>query len=45
MKTETNHFYAKPISHGIYLMTYTSPATGKSWSKRITDMGHIDPLS
>jgi len=44
MKTETNHFYAKPISHGIYLVTYTSPKTGKQWSKRITDMGHIDNL-
>ena len=28
--------------HGHYKVTYTSPATGKQWSKTISDMTIID---
>lgn len=28
--------------YGAYIVTYTSPITGKFWSKRITDMTIID---
>jgi hypothetical protein len=30
------------VGYGHYKVTYTSPATGKSWSKTISDMPLID---
>ena len=35
-------FNFKFSGYGAYLVEYTSPKTGKVWSKRITDMQVID---
>lgn len=35
-------FSFMPAGHGRYLVTYTSPATGKEWTATITDMTLID---
>ena len=35
-------FNFKIQGYGAYLVEYTSPKTGKTWSKRITDMQVID---
>lgn len=35
-------FSFTPAGHGRYLVTYTSPATGKEWTATITDMTLID---
>ena len=35
-------FNFKMQGYGAYLVEYTSPKTGKTWSKRITDMQVID---
>jgi len=42
MKTTKSDFYFKLIGYGQYEVTYTSPLTGKSWTKRITHMPLID---
>lgn len=44
MKTKTllSDFNFKFTGHGHYLVTYTSPKTGKQWSRTITDMTIID---
>lgn len=41
-KPEIIDFSFKFAGYGHYKVTYTSPKTGKQWSKLITDMGIID---
>lgn len=41
-KSEITDFSFKFVCYGHYKVTYTSPKTGKQWSKLITDMGIID---
>ena len=41
-KTQLSAFSFKFSGYGHYLVTYTSPKTGKTWSKMITDMTIID---
>lgn len=41
-KTQISDFNFRPCGYGQYNVTYTSPATGKQWSTRITDMTVID---
>lgn len=41
-KLEIIDFSFKFVGYGHYNVTYTSPETGKQWSKLITDMGIID---
>ena len=42
MKTTILDFQFEFIGHGHYKVTYTSPVTGKEWSKIIKDMTIID---
>jgi predicted Rdx family selenoprotein len=42
MTTSINHFSFEFMGYGHYKVTYTSPATGKEWSKTINDMTIID---
>jgi hypothetical protein len=42
MTTSINHFSFEFMGYGHYKVTYTSPATGKEWSKTINDMSIID---
>jgi len=42
MKTQLQHFKFHFAGYGHYKVTYTSPATGKEWSKTINDMTIID---
>ena len=42
MKTRLADFDFKLVGYGRYNVTYTSPKTGKQWSKLITDMAVID---
>lgn len=37
-----SNFNFQFAAHGHYKVTYTSPATGKSWTKTINDMTIID---
>lgn len=41
-KTQLSDFTFTFSGYGHYLVTYTSPKTGKTWSKMITDMTIID---
>jgi hypothetical protein len=42
MKTTINDFRFQFSGHGHYKVTYTSPVTGKQWSRTISDMCYID---
>lgn len=44
MKTtiKITDFNFKPSGYGHYIVTYTSPVTGKSWTKTTSDMPLID---
>jgi hypothetical protein len=42
MKTKLTDFRFMFEGRGAYTVTYTSPKTGKTWTKYITDMGIID---
>ena len=42
MKTTINNFSFQFSGYGHYTVTYTSPATGKQWTKTISDMTLID---
>lgn len=41
-KTEIWDFEFKSVGFGHYDVTYTSPTTGKQWTKTISDMRIID---
>ena len=41
-KISISDFCFKFKGHGHYLVIYTSPTTGKQWSKTITDMTIVD---
>lgn len=41
-KTAIEDFTFRTAGHGHYKVTYTSPTTGKSWSRTIDDMSLID---
>jgi hypothetical protein len=41
-KTELSDFTFKFVGYGHYKVTYTSPTTGKCWSKTTTNMPLID---
>lgn len=41
-KIEITDFRFEFAGYGHYKVTYTSPATGKSWSKMVDDMTIID---
>lgn len=41
-KSEITDFSFKFVGYGHYKVTYTSPKTGKQWSKIIDDMSIID---
>lgn len=41
-KTQLSDFNFRFSGYGRYIITYTSPKTGKTWSKMITDMTIID---
>lgn len=41
-KTTINDFRFEFTGYGHYKVTYTSPTTGKQWTKTITDMPLID---
>lgn len=41
-KIEKTDFRFEFAGYGHYKVTYTSPATGKSWSKMVDDMTIID---
>ena len=42
MKTEITDFTFVPAGYGHYKVTYTSPATGKRWTKTTSNMPLID---
>ena len=42
MKNTINNFSFQIIGYGHYAVTYTSPKTGKMWTKTTTDMELID---
>lgn len=42
MKTTINDFHFEFAGYGHYRVTYTSPKTGKSWTRRTSDMLLID---
>ena len=42
MKTSITDFQFIPRSFGHYMVTYTSPVTGKAWRITTNDMGIID---
>ena len=42
MKTSINNFNFQFASYGHYSVTYTSPKTGKSWTKTTSNMPLID---
>jgi len=42
MKTSINNFTFKFAGYGHYSVTYTSPKTGKSWTKTTSNMPLID---
>ena len=42
MKTEITDFTFEFSGYGHYKVTYTSPKTGKQWTKIISDMTIID---
>jgi hypothetical protein len=42
MKTQLSDFTFMPSGHGHYKVTYTSPKTGKQWTKTTSHMGLID---
>jgi hypothetical protein len=42
MKTKLTDFTFRFEGRGAYRVTYTSPKTGKTWNRYITDMGIID---
>ena len=44
MKVSKLDFTFKRVHYGHWKVTYTSPVTGKKWSKTITDMGIIDQV-
>ena len=41
-KISISDFHFKFASYGHYTVTYTSPVTGKQWTRTITDMTIID---
>lgn len=41
-KTTLSDFTFTPSGYGAYTVTYTSPATGKTWKTRTTNMPLID---
>lgn len=41
-KTQLSDFTFRICGYGQYKVTYISPATGKEWSARVTDMTVID---
>ena len=42
MKTKLSDFDFLPSGHGHYKVTFTSPSTGKKWTKVIDSMPLID---
>jgi hypothetical protein len=42
MKTQINNFSFEFTGYGHYKVTYTSPSTGKQWTKTLDNMGIID---
>ena len=42
MKTQLNDFNFKQAGYGRYMVTYTSPITGKQWMAHTCDMQLID---
>jgi hypothetical protein len=42
VKTNISDFSFEMRGYGQYLVTYTSPTTGKKWSTLVTDMEIID---
>jgi hypothetical protein len=42
VKTTINDFYFQFAGSGHYKVTYTSPATGKQWTRTTSDMPLID---
>ena len=42
MKTKLSDFSFAPAGYGHYKVTYTSPTTGKQWTKITNDMPLID---
>lgn len=40
--TQITDFHFELSSYGVYLVTYTSPVTGKKWRRKIFDMPLID---
>ena len=42
MKTQITDFTFVPSGYGHYKVTYTSPTTGKQWTKITNDMPLID---
>ena len=42
MKTEITDFTFVPAGYGRYKVTYTSPVTGKQWTKTTNNMPLID---
>ena len=42
MKTQLSDFTFRPSGYGHYKVTYTSPVTGKTWTKTTNDMPLID---
>lgn len=44
MKTELKDFSKKISSYGHYKVTYTSPKTGKKWSRTINNSSLLDSV-
>lgn len=42
MKTTINDFDFELLGYGVYIVTYTSPVTGKKWIATTRDMQLID---
>jgi hypothetical protein len=42
MRTKLTDFTFRFKNRGAYTITYTSPKTGKTWKKYITNMGIMD---
>lgn len=41
-RIQKTDFDFRSLRYGYYLVTYTSPATGKQWTTAVTDMTLID---
>ena len=41
-KIKLSDFSFRPAGYGCYLVSYCSPATGRVWQARVTDMTLID---